>query len=199
VNVIAILPDLGIGLDAFKKRGGVLDFAFFDLPPSDCSAETHREAARQFLEQRATETRAFISSIDGENPLAQLFTYKWNEAKLCGDQIAFDEFWGSDDVDQKEILPGTWSVPEIDGYKAAFFHPPHGLDGGVSGNMPLFESINRQILGESRDHQGVNVWSWSTDCSSYFDDGHEWWGAFLWTISRCDSTMLTVIGASATD
>jgi hypothetical protein len=186
--------DLAILLDAFDKRGGVLAFAFYDPTPRGCSAESHRDAAWQFLDARATASREFRNTIDTDNPLARLLTYKWNDTKLRGRQIPFHEFWGTDDVEPKP----TSGIPDIDGYKPAFFHPPHGLHGGVSGNLHLFESINSHVLGDV-DRTTLTIWSWSTDCSSYFDDGHEWWGAFLWTVARPDMETIVVIAASATD
>lgn len=99
MNEVAPPPDLGISLDAYKKRGGVLDFAFFDPTPNECDANTHREAAREFLDQRAAATREFLKSIDNANPLGHLFKYNWNESKLHGNRIPFDDFWGSDDVE----------------------------------------------------------------------------------------------------
>ncbi len=190
--------DLAILLDAFDQRGGVLEFAFYDPSPQDCCDESHREAARQFLDARATAAREFVESIDDESPFSRMLDYKWDIAKLRGNQISFGEFWGNDDVERKQMTDTSWSIPNVDGYKTAFFHPSHGLNGGVAGNGSLFCMINNHVLGGA-DRSKLTIWSWSTDCSSHFDDGHEWWGAFLWTLSRKDSDWIVLIGASATD
>ncbi len=190
--------ELAILLDAFDKRGGVLAFAFYDPGPHGCCDEPHRDAAWRFLDTQAAASREFRKTIETDNPLAGLLNYKWDDTKLRGQQISFQEFWGTDDVEPKPIAPNAWGLPNIDGYKPAFFHPPHGLDGGVSGNLHLFQSLNSHVLGDT-EHTSLTIWSWSTDCSSCFDDGHEWWGAFLWTVARPDRETIVVIAASATD
>ena len=198
--MIEIRPpaEVAILLDAFEKRGGVLAFWLYDPAARGCCDESHRDAAWRFLDAHATASREFRKTIDADNPLARLLTYRWDDTKLRGRQIRFQEFWGTDDVESKQMAPNAWGLPDIDGYKPAFFHPPHGLDGGVSGNLHLFESLNSHLLGDA-DRTTLTIWSWSTDCSSYFDDGHEWWGAFLWTVARPDREMIVVIAASATD
>src|SRR5262249_18674896 len=143
-------------------------------------------------------SRQFIKSIPADNPLACALDYQWDVTKLTGEAIAFHAFWGTDDVERKKIARDAWSVPDIDGYKPAFFHPPHGRRGGVSGNLHLFESINAHVLGNG-DRNELTIWSWSTNCSSFFDDGREWWGAFLWTVATPDNPPVVVIAASATD
>lgn len=41
--------------------------------------------------------------------------------------------------------------------------------------------------------------SWSTDGSTWFEDGHEWWGSFLWTAERPGLPWITAIAASSTE
>ena len=43
------------------------------------------------------------------------------------------------------------------------------------------------------------AYSWSTDWSDYFDDGHEWWGASCWSVYDPDRDRIAVISASNTD
>jgi hypothetical protein len=193
-----IPDDVAILLDAYDKRGGVLVYEFYDRDGNDGVLEAHREAARLFLDSCAAVNRKFIESINASNPLARTLSYQWEETKLTGGAIDFPTFWGIDDVEQKPIAPHAWIIPNIDGYKLAFFHPPYGLSGGVLGNLHLFESINAHVLGDGDRNQLV-IWSWSTNCSSFFDEGHEWWGAFLWTITAPDNRRVAVIAASATD
>lgn len=190
--------DVAILLDAYDKRGGVLVYEFYDPTRDGVAWEPHREAARLFLDARASESLRFIKSIDPSNPLARTLSYEWDERKLTGKAVDFHTFWGTDDVEPKPIAPDAWSIPIIDGYKPAFFHPPYGLSGGTSGNRLLFESINARVFGNG-DRTRLAIWSWSTNCSSFFDDGHEWWGAFLWTVGRSDDRRVVVIAASSTD
>lgn len=188
--------ELAIYLDAFKARGGVLEFVFFDPGPRGFCPEAHRDAAWQFLDEHATACREYRNSLEKGRPLSRLLEndpYRWNESKLRGEPISMSLFWGSDDLDHSSDGPA-----HTDGYKSAFFLPPYGLKGDVSGNTLLFDSINSIILDSSEGHPS-KIWSWSTDCSSYFDEGHEWWGAHLWTIEIYKCEMIVLVAASATD
>jgi len=104
---------------------------------------------------------------------------------------------GSDDVEPTRIAHNAWSTPEVDGYKTAFFLPPHGLSGGREETRRLFERINPYVLGS--DRTTAEIFGWSTDWSAYFDAGREWWGMFLWTIRPNRGRDLVVVAASATD
>jgi hypothetical protein len=89
------------------------------------------------------------------------------------------------------------AIPERDGYKSAFFFPPYLLRGSRREREELFAKINRYVLGS--DPQRAEIFSWSTDWSSYFEAGHEWWGAHYWTIRPAGAAYIVVIGASSTD
>jgi hypothetical protein len=125
------------------------------------------------------------------------FRLRWDEAKSKGAQVPFSTFWGTEDVEAKPIGKGACSIPTVDGYKSAFFHPPHGLGGSAIETQELFAGINRFIFGS--DPSRAEIFSWSTDWSNYFDAGHEWWGAFFWTIRVSAPSRFVVIGASTTD
>ena len=45
----------------------------------------------------------------------------------------------------------------------------------------------------------LEIFEWSTDWSSYFDDGLEWWGARCVSIYDKECDRFVVIAASATD
>ena len=85
----------------------------------------------------------------------------------------------------------------MDGYKTAFFHPPYSLQGSASEKAELFAGINRYVLGSNPER--AEIFSWSTEWSNYFDAGHEWWGAFYWTIRPARSQQIVVVAASSTD
>ena len=46
---------------------------------------------------------------------------------------------------------------------------------------------------------GSVVYRYPTDFSNYFDAGHEWWGAGLWTVYTPSRPWLMGIAASSTD
>ena len=111
--------------------------------------------------------------------------------------MSFTTFWGTDDMKPKPIGQHAWSIPNVDGYKTAFFHPPYGLCGSDHEKECLFDGINAFILGSNPTD--CEIFSWSTDWSNYFDAGKEWWGAFYWTVCATGSDSIVVIGASSTD
>lgn len=78
-------------------------------------------------------------------------------------------------------------------YWNAFLEPPYGCNYGpedfISFNAVLFPNGPEKLL----------AYSWSTDWSDYFDDGHEWWGASCWSVYDPDLDRIAVITASATD
>ena len=165
-------------LAQYDDIGGCLDFVFI---------ESHDVFPPELLHRSAV--LAGIKEIDAN--------LDWDASKLTGERITFSAFWGSDDVEPKPIGPNAYWLPKVDGYKTAFFLPPHGLGGPMDTQMGIFMSINKHVLGI--EPQRAEIFSWSTDWSSYFEAGLEFWGAFMWTIRPIDTDRIVVVGASCTD
>jgi hypothetical protein len=188
--------ELAALLDQYDSIGGVLEFGVFE-PQDRAEPEIlHRAAALEFiasydrtLEKAAKESKEF--------PIERFWRLKWTPDKAIGTRVTFAEFWGTDDVESKQIESNAWLIPSIDGFKPAFFHPPYGLQGSYQSQTDLFNKIVTGLLGS--EPQDAEIFSWSTDWSNYFDAGHEWWGAFYWTIRPKDSNRYLVIAASTTD
>jgi len=193
-------PDDGLAflLAAYEKAGGVLHYVLVEVD-TDLSGELlHRRAA--VLGMAAIDVRIeeqFRSCAPNGQLSESRFRVLWDETKARGELIPFVEFWGTDDIEPQPISASASALPERDGYKPAFFHPPYPLGIGLTAAKALFKEINRLLLGEVPDQN--EIYAWSTDWSNYFDDGLEWWGAFYWTIRPPGSQRLVVIGASATD
>lgn len=191
-------PELASLLATFGARGGVLDYAFLEGESEDSSELLHRAAALAGMAAIDRRLRQWAEShASTERPIEMFFRLSWDEAKLTGRRISLWEFWGTDDVEPKRLAEKAWSIPDVDGYKTAFFHPPHGLRGSAEERVLCFNGINRYVLGD--DPERAEIFSWSTDWSNYFDAGHEWWGAFWWTIRPTGSPRFVVVGASSTD
>lgn len=176
----------------------VLDFAFYEsaLPRH---YESHLEAAHQFLDSSHMQYQKNHATIDfNQYPLAKNHVYKWNPDELVGTRISFADFWGSDDVAPTPIGDSAWSIPNVEGYKTAFFLPPYGLQKPQERNISLFDRLNERLFGNAQKNELV-IYSWPNHCSGYFDAGLEWWGAFLWTIAQPEKTTITLIGASSSD
>jgi hypothetical protein len=185
-------------LAKFDACGGVLDFVFLDSGYPAPTEQLHHIAALDGIAAIDRRLEKWANShATKEYPLEVFFRLEWNETKLKGHRVTLSEFWGSDDVEPKAITKDSWAIPNVDGYKTAFFLPPHVLSGTTDEMVQLFEKINEFVLGNTPEQ--IDIISWSTDWSNYFDAGHEWWGAFFWTIRRADSDQVVVIGASTTD
>lgn len=194
IAMVESVPDPGLAalLAKFEESGGVLDYVILRAEAGMTPSQLHRAAAL-----------AGIAVIDNrlkkraEAPPYPVERLKWDESKLTGEPVSFASFWGTDDVMPKQLSPHTQGIPDIDGYKTAFFHPPYHLHMPMQEGEILFDRINKFVLGP--DPTGCEIVSWSTDWSNYFDAGNEWWGAFYWTVRPKSSNSIVVIGASSTD
>ena len=195
---VATEPKLCALLERYDTAGGVLDYAFLEPHYGGPPHAIHRAGALAGMAEidRRLEQRA-VDMASEKYPVEMFFRVRWDEAKLTGAAVSFSTFWGTDDVEPKPIGERAWSIPNVDGYKTAFFHPPYGLQGEASEKAELFTGINRYVLGEEPER--AEIFSWSTDWSNYFEAGHEWWGAFCWTIRPADSQRIVMVAASSTD
>ena len=78
-------------------------------------------------------------------------------------------------------------------YRKAFREPPHLTDYSDAD----FDRVNAALFPKGTE--GLEIYEWTTDWSSYFDDGHEWWGALCLTVFDRALGRFAVIMASATD
>lgn len=191
-------PELGSLLARFAAAGGVLDYVFVGRQDDGLPHAQHRSAALAGMAEvdRRLEQWA-IRNTSAKYPIEMFYRVRWDEMKLKGEPVSLSTFWGTDDVEPKPLGDHAWSIPNVDGYKTAFFHPPYSLRGSADEKAELFASINKYVLGA--DPERAEIFSWSTDWSNYFEAGHEWWGAFYWTIRPAGSQLIAVVGASSTD
>ena len=180
-------PELSSLLTQYDEARGVLDYIFLEGLVTGPPDVYHRAAALAGIaeiERRRHEWA--LRQASEENPIDKFWRVHCDEAMLTGRRISFATFWGADDRDD-----------DREAYKYAFFHPPYGLGGSESEKEHLFAAINRHVLGASPER--AEIFSWSTNWSTYFTAGHEWWGAYYWTIRPAGSDLLVVIGGSSTD
>jgi hypothetical protein len=197
-DVREIATEIGVAplIERYDAIGGVLDYVFLELV--EPTERLHREAALRGMAVIDDRLAQWASSrATPEVPVEKFFRVHWDESKLSGQQVSLPTFWGTDDVEPKPLGGGAYSIPNVDGYKTAFFHPPYGLGAEANERAELYTGINGYVLGDDPDR--AEIFSWSTDWSNYFDAGHEWWGAFYWTIRPADKSYVVVIGASSTD
>jgi hypothetical protein len=83
------------------------------------------------------------------------------------------------------------------GFAYAFSDTPYGVWLKPPERGQLFEQMCSVVLGGITDDSVI--FEWPTDCSNYFDAGHEWWGSFLWSLGHPTTGRIVVIAASTTD
>ncbi len=78
-------------------------------------------------------------------------------------------------------------------YWQAFLMPP----GGRRYTADDFREVNAALFPKGQDE--LEVFTWTTDWSDYFDEGREWWGTLCLTVYDKTLDRFVVIMASATD
>ena len=119
-----------------------------------------------------------------------------------------EKFDFDSNIDESKMKDEIINLEEfINGkYFELFMNPPFGKPHRIKEkeyiekkvyDRELFNHLNELLLG--KDLNNLEAHNWSTDFSSYFDDGLEWWGAFCVSIYDKINDRYIVIGASQTD
>lgn len=197
-------------VQAYQSAGGVVDYVVIDVGATG-SSEAHRRAAVAGMEELARQDEAHFDRVSRERnvPRDRFQSMRVVPERAVGTPISLRAFLGrAYDWDTGRIVPrwmrGTGGGVEegadefgTDGYAEAFSDPPYSMQLDLAKINVLFKEINRELLGGLRD--SVEVWQWSTDWSSYFELGLQWWGAYLWTVAAPEHPWITVVAASTTD
>jgi hypothetical protein len=185
---------LAAALATYEAAGGVLDYVAFDVVSSP-SLSDHEEAAtramaaiRLKLERPPSGFQLKVSGAPGPSIAvsARDFVgpfYDWKTERLVSPWVDGTRGLGGDFVTH--------------GYADAFLEPPYSLRCTLDQATSLFQCVNTELFGRLSDE--LEIRSWSTDWSNYFDSGLEWWGAFYWTVYSPTVSRLVVVGASSTD
>ena len=109
-------------------------------------------------------------------------------------------FW----VGDKEILANEVPFPPLvnesfvtQEYAHAFCEPPHPLRLTNLKVREMFLAITAAVFRQFAEP--CTIYKWLTDCSNYFDAGHEWWGSFFWTVHPHESPFVVGVVASTSD
>jgi hypothetical protein len=191
-------PTITALLERYDAMGGVIDYVFLDAPTSATPAEVHRQAALAGMQEidRRLEQVA-LKNATPSLPISKFRRVRWDPVKLTGGPISLTHFMGTFNTETGERDDEDFDESIIDGYRGAFFHPPYSLRATLAEQKQLFEDINRRVLGW--DPPRAEIFRWSNNWSTYFDWGHEWWGAYFWTVRGVDSPYIVAVGASSTD
>ena len=205
-----------------RDAGGVLEFVLVE-PVGESEAERHADAATVALAEITDrwERRVEASIATTGQPRSRYPTIVTHPERAVGRRIDVTTFVGrAYDWTTRRIV-SMWSDTSpgersglhscalegrskegageflTDGYAEVFSDTPYGIRANLDQLNAWFEAINRELIGGL--DEDLVVWNWSTDWSTWFDDGRDWWGAYLWTVEREGRPWITAIGASSTD
>ena len=228
MDALSDRPDIDALLARYEEMGGVAEHAILKrgiLQPRNM--ETHRQAALrtlEFLGQRADKGYERLVQLEAykHHPRDQYFRVEFQPERLSGHEISLTAFLGPYfrllcschsmpqegskmrcEIEYADLLSKiaplytaeTGSGPE--GYAHAFATSAHGLDATEEDIAALFFSVAGALF--CGFHCPLTIFEWSTDCSNYFDAGHEWWGSYFWTVGPEGAAYIVGIAASTTD
>ncbi len=199
-------------LETYGSSGGVLEFVLVDALNTD---DPHRQTMEATIEEIRHRHESWIADRLAEHPELRRDRFLRIDAAPAGatdTPVSLSQFLGRCWDAEEKCLRSAWSpgangtrsksaAPDgdslTDGYAEAFLEPPYGLQVGLDRADRWFGAINDALLGGLSDD--LEIRSWSTDWSNWFDAGHEWWGVHLWTVRPTARPWMVGIAASTTD
>ncbi len=159
----------------------IIDYCLIENNVPHQGYQSHKDAL--FFAMDRVNERYTDYSIQNEEPC--LWSMDTEKAKAeCIDSALFLQVPA-----ERPKVAGGERIP----YWYAFLNTPHN-----SGyEHEDFSRINAMLFPNGPS--SLEVYEWSTDWSSYFDDGHEWWGAGCWSVYDRMLNRYAVIMASTTD
>lgn len=183
------MRDMGVRLDYVVLKGG-------EAPITHRSHRIAAIAAMEVIDKRLEDWA--LEKATENFPADRFFRVHITNKEIEGKKITCTEFWGSDDAFPKPLNGSSQIIPNANGYKTAFFNPPHSLWGNIFEQLTLFNELNALLLSPWGD-DNLEIYQWPNDWSNYFDAGKEWWGTFFWTIYNRKKELFIIIGGSSTD
>ena len=201
IDVVS-LEDNG-ALRAYRAAGGVIDFCVIHVASTVEPVQAHRVAAATMIVEASQRLTELLGQMGGEHRVS----YAIDAARATFEPITPQQFVGPFYSWSTAQLTSSWvdgvrhgiqpNGPITNGYADAFSDPPYPLRATIERASAWFRAINDGTFGGL--DQKLTVCRWSTDWSTYFDAGHEWWGSHCWTVQAHGSQLVTAIGASSTD
>lgn len=192
---------------SFADMGGVLCHWVFD--DADGDHETLKLAisecipdARENILAKINPKRVNRSEFLGEwySEINMSLIMKGSVRMGNGEELEDPSY---EDLGVRPILNRVSFLGEVgdpQGYAYAFARPPYGLQASLPEVNRLFRSVLSVVMP---DHCQVECFDWTCASlealSTFFDDGAEWWGIYLFTAYVPEMRQLTVMAASATD
>lgn len=208
----AVLADL-------ESRGSVLDTLLLrpHQPPTDLYA-TCQAAALAAVEYLAAQGAERLALLPPEVPRFRIERVPGTTP--IGRRISFAELLGEGyDLAQQarpiRALGNGVAHDTFPGLATALLDPPYSLrvEPTARPGSPAYTARQHQQLGEllrgylaavlhvaaPADAEPLVCLAWTTDWATYFEPGHEWWGAYCWTVYDPARTTIAVLLAASTD
>jgi hypothetical protein len=180
---VALPEELRRALEAYAAAGGVVEFIVYQGEPGDDPHEAAMRAAANELGLEWTAT----PRISGR-PTAAEFVGRIESSAGVFDRPG--PFLAA------RQAAGSFSMNITDGLLFAFTDPPYTLRARPDEADGWWDLVSRELFN---NYQDVAIARWTDDWSTYFDAGHEWWGAYWWTVHNRAREWMVVVAASATD
>jgi hypothetical protein len=131
--------------------------------------------------------KPLVRGVENNSTLNSYFLY--DDQEIVKNAIAIDQRL----EDYKLKYPNS-----SNGFTYAFLEPPYGFGRNktIQDKGSLFLSVIEQLFS---DIDKIEVYTWSTDTSPYFNAGKEWWGTFFYTIYNPIKDIYIGILASTSD
>lgn len=171
--------------EGLKSHRAALRFVFDWLVKK--SREDQEEARKLWGDDHADRLHPWVYDIDKAQPAA----LDPHEFFYCPDIVKVD-YYGNARYDA-EWKPNDDNFGTTVPYWYALMEPVHGRN-----NKPEdFRKVNETLFPSGTDN--LEIYTWSTDWSDYFDAGHEWYGACCWSVYDKSLSRYVVMLVSATD
>jgi hypothetical protein len=191
LEMATLSPECTAALEAYQVAGGVIDFAVFAAPDGLTGETLQLQATLQAHAMFDGEKRA-EPTVLAPIPAAEFLGTLSTSVGVFERPGPFLEARA-----QALATRGGFGLSPGDGFVYAFSDPPYSLLLNPSEAQGVFDAICDGLFGGFKDE--LEILRWSNDWSSYFDAGHEWWGAFWWTIHNRTRKTVMVVSASASD
>lgn len=209
-------------LKTFKAWGGVVEYVPIEATEAPANeAARHHEAAVLTLEAIAQREARRIAEVASRGyDVSTWQPIQTNPERASGHPIEVSAMLGPfwDQRSSKLLIRGPHNpnilvrpeapdTPLVDlnafdgpwgAYPGAFLEPPYGLHYPDQESLQaVFDDIHQELFGGF--DASLVIYEWSTDWSTFFDEGNDWWGSHLWTIENQQTGQVAGIGASAND
>jgi len=140
--------------------------------------------------------------------LGPQFDLETNKPLIKGVKRLYNAYFYYDtEEDEKNIvdideITEQFDFKDSDGisgaFCGAFLEPPYSLriEKNILKRGQYFLDFCKILFS---DFTEIEIYKWSVDCSTYFDDGKEWWGSHFWTVYNPIKSVYIGIVASTTD